>query len=220
MGKDIFWEDAAQAGERLPGCYILHGDEPVLVAEVRPPTRGSADTIPKVIVRDKEDNSKTLLLNDPLFHRFRNLPPIGWVNLEHYKSGVFLTRRPIRARQHGLNSSNVTVEMIRKGETEVKKSDIRYDTVARDAGYVQACKGDYPGMDEVLLHIREDTCIAVSPLYAIHRDGGGLRWLYRNIERVGLFPETNSLLLMGKNVYLREELMEDSRITLTDIKEF
>ena len=56
--------------------------------------------------------------------------------------------------------------------------------------------------------------------YAVIRDVDGIRWLYRDMDRVGLFFGADSLLLLSSKSFLREEIMADSAFTIGNIREF
>lgn len=212
-----FWESWEQAHERIQGSYVLYGDAPAFVDVVNPPeVPGAVPTASVSLLGESRTCSKPL--DDPLFHRFRKLPPVGWVNHVKQGNGVFLERRPVRSRQHGLSNNNVFVASKSAGAFSWR--DYNYFNVVKDKGYPLACKKDYPGMKDVITHIRADTVIAVSPLYAILRDDNGLRWFYRNLKKVGAFFDTETLLLFNQFSYLREEIGDSPAVTVGTIKEF
>lgn len=212
-----FWEDAQQASERLTNTYVLHGDTPFFVQTVSP---GDGET-PSAIGRAYPlEKSEIHNLDDPAFHRFRKLPPVGWVNCERYSEGLYLERRPIRSRVHGLNDNNVRVGFIPDQAVRLSFGDFSFESVVKDPAYAQCCVGEYPSLEETLSCIRSGTTIAISNKYAVKRDSEGLRWLYRLSERVGLFSGNASLLLANSSAYLREELVEDPAISVENIQEF
>lgn len=211
-----FWEDVGQAGERLSGTFVLYGDEPVLVERVEP---AGGDAI-GVIRRFPSSRTSRISLSDKLFHRFRVLPPMGWFNSVAHKTAMYAERQPVRRVGHGLSDNNVHVGIVQEGRTTPVFRDYRYNETARDTGYAEACKDSFPPLKDVLSHIREGSTIAIDSKYAVNRDAAGMRWLYRNRERVGLFAGAASLILQEKMKYLKEELFESPRITVEDIKEF
>lgn len=206
----MFWTDAAQATERLVGTFVLLGDEPVYVESIR--TNNSA-----VVRRYNQDNTLEVPLDDKRFHRFRKLPKVGWFNSERRAEALFFDRRPVRSRLHGLGRHNVTV--LRVG-AELQQADASYDREALDPGYHAANKDDYPSLEQVVTNLQERSTMALSPMYAVRRDDLGLRWLFRAKDKVGIFPDANTLLLVGKYNYLREELTESPIITTAKIQEF
>lgn len=217
MSKDMFWEDQVQAEERLSGTYLLHGDDVVHVRAIQGMDDGQVGAH---VTRMKDKKVELIPLSDPKFHRFRRLPPIGWVNNQEHQEGVFAMRRPVRARRHGLSDENVSVGRIERGGYQLRYDKYRYSFITADKGYDQACKDDYPALTDVLAHIREGSTMAVSAKYATVCDENNLSWLYRDDQRVGLFAGKDSLLLMGKHAYLREELTESPVITVENIREF
>lgn len=223
----FFWTDHVQAGERLNGTFILLGDDPIYVRGVVPPTT-SDDACPSMDYNPSGGGSKARVrLDDPLFGRFRKLPVLGWVNCEKSRTGVLLERKPIRNRQHGLSDSNTMVgELGGQGMgadpyvIRWKTRDQAFTNVATDPGYASACKGEFPKLGEVITHIRPTSTIAISNLFAIFRDEEGLRWLYRLNHRIGVVSGADSLLLMDKYKFMKEELTEDPIISVQHIREF
>lgn len=217
--KPIFWESWEQAAERLNGTYVLYGDTPCLVAEVRQPERMDEDA--KAVCRiNGESKNRYIPLSDPLFHRFRKLPKTGWVNSYRERKALYLERRPYRGRSHGLSDNNVTVGYLSSGSDELYYRDIRFRNVSDDEGWAEANQDVYPTLQDVFPVIKPDSTIAVSNLYAIHRDKSGMRWLYRNSDKVGTFSDVNTLLLFSKYRYLTDELNDSSAISVENIKEF
>lgn len=217
----FFWEDATQAQERLGGSFVLWGDKPAFIDEVIPVEQRGDVPYARVTLWPDGKQAK-LSLSDEGFSRFRKLPPTGWINYDKHSTALFLERRPVRSRQHGLSSNNVSCGKAGAGEEGYSLiwRDYTYETVARDKSYAEACVGDFPGLNDILQCIREGSSIACSSKYAVVRDVLGLRWLFRNSERVGVFPDTDTLLLVGKHSYLREEIADDTAISVSTIKEF
>lgn len=213
--SSFFWEDARQAQERLSGSFVLYGDNPVLIEEV---SSGAIPTANTIVYPTKE--RKVISLDDPKFHRFRVLPPVGWFNHSQQKSAFFADRRPVRRTLHGLSDNNVFVGYLRTGQSILKFNDFRYSRLAADVGYYEACREEFPALADALTHVRAETTLAVSPRLAVYRDADGLRWLYHNADRVGLFSGTDSLLLLSKYSFLKEELNESPAFTIENIKEF
>lgn len=213
----FFWVDAQQARDRLSGTYIRHKDDVVLVEEINISPDGVTPlaTVNRFPTGVRED----IRLDDPGFFRFRKLPPMGWVNTLTAKAALFLERRPVRRTSHGLNDNNVAVGQTSPGGI-VTFRDYRYRHVAPDPGYREAMVSNFPTLDEALSVVREDSTIAISLLYAIYRDPSGVRWLLRRTQKVGLFPNNDTIVLLGKNSYLREELVESPQITVKNIQSF
>lgn len=209
----IFWTDAQQAAEKLQGSYILLEKDPLYVERIRNDERGAPEIRGYLYPKRTAVNVK---LDDPRLHRFRVLPPVGWVNYKERKAAVYLSRRPRRTRIHGLTSENVTVSML--NETGNIVADwYRLDNIVQDEGYLLACNNDYPELEEVLQHLKENSSLALSSVYAVHRDKDGVRWLFRNTDKVGLFSGVGTLYLFSRFSFLREEMNEVFKI---DIKEF
>ena len=217
---DFFWTDTDQAIERLCSSVVLYDDKPVYVVEI---TRGE-DT-PKGVIyfcADPEQKLVKKLLNSPKFSRFRELPKLGWCNLS-YSQAVFLNRRVSVGRSHGLTAGNITVYEARHTDDSSSVSvsqRFSFDNVMNDQGFVECHEGVYPKLSDVLINIRENSTIAYSRTFAVLRDYQGLRWLYRGLEKVGLFSGADTLNLLQKYNYLREEITADKAFTLATIREF
>lgn len=207
-----FWEDPIQAIERLSGTYVLYGDDPVHVDRID-------ETRPEAEIRFVNGARSRVMLEDPLFHRFRKLPVCGWVNAERLGRACLVERRMVRNRQHGLSNNNVQIGELQEGSGHVFWRERNFGDIARDNGYSSACKGDYPPLERVFEAIRDNSTIALSPLYAMHRDEYGLRWLYRHGVKVGMFADNVSLLLLRNGVFLREEIVETKALPLHNIRE-
>lgn len=214
---DFFWTDHAQATERLGGSYILHNDSAVHVLDILS-NRGN----PKAVVTRFPSNiNEEILLSDKGFNRFRVPLPIGWVNNIQTKKAVFVERKPVRSRQHGFSRNNIVVYSFQGRRMELDTSrEVSYDTVVKDPQYQAAIKNDYPPLDLVLNKIKEGTAVAFSLDMVVMRDYTGLRWLYLNTDRVGLFVDTDTFLILGKFSYVKEQLSENPLFTVSNIKEF
>jgi hypothetical protein len=213
--SSMFWTDATQAAERLTGSHILYGDAPVYVMEVT--GRGE----PQATIRTWPEGGLTQVkLADPKFHKFRKLPPLGWVNYSKNKMAVLLERRPIRGRTHGLADNNTLVGSFDTENEILVYRNYSYSHIAKDPAYVEICKTGYPRLKDVLQHVREGTSIAFSPMYAIYRDQLGLRWLYRSKDKIGIFSDVENFLLPTKFRHFREELRDSSVFTINNIKDF
>ena len=93
--------------------------------------------------------------------------------------------------------------------------------VFKNEAYVnQSCQGIYPPLKDVLVTLKEKTSIAYSSKYAVFMCNEGIRWLYRNKRRIGLFTGVDTLCLFPKASCYREEIMEDPLFTLDKIQEF
>lgn len=211
----MFWTDSQQAGERLNGTFILYGESPAFIEAV------SSARNPVASARIYPTGQlQSLDLEDPRFHDFRVLPATGWVNNYENGEAMFIERRPVRSRSHGLNHSNTRVGYLPAERQHVLFGDYNYDTVARDRGYAEACSNTFPVLREVLDACRPDSSIAISKKFAITRDNLGVRWLYRMTERVGMFPNADTVMLAAKYKYLKEELETSSEISVANIQEF
>lgn len=220
ISTPFFWTDTQQAQERLEGSLVLYGREPVTLRNIREGEEGGSPRVDVTYCATPRTPAVQKRLDSPKFNRFRSLPIIGWVNSPTGQP-VFLERRVIRARAHGLNDSNVTVFDLGGKEYLIQPSrDFSFRDIWTTSGFVDSVKGDFPSLEDVLVHIKEKTIIAYSRRYAVLRDTLGIRWLYRNTERIGLFTGNDTLLLLQSTSFYKEEIMEDPLFTLNNIKEF
>lgn len=210
------WVDFQQANERLGNTTILYNQYPFLVAGCGPSTNG----VPLIsgTVYNRTPHTVQSVATDPAFHRFRKFPPTGWVNSVQVGSAVLVERIPTRSRSHGFNDNNIRLCYWR--DDCIRGLDERYSRFMRDSGYLEACENVRPTLDEVLAMIRSDTCISISNKFAIARDSNGMRWLYRNAKRIGLFIGADTLILLEGMQFYREELQLDPVITIRNVREF
>lgn len=211
----FFWEDATQAQERLQGSTILYKDVPVYVEMV---SGRKGDVIAAVAI-PADPKLHEISLSDEGFHLFRKLPVLGWFNHHGTSRALYLDRQSTRSRTHGYTDNNVRVGNLEDDATELFFRNYRFSTASRDEGYVDSNQGKYPNLVEVLSVIRTGSTIAVSPKFAIHRDKAGLRWLFHGMNRVGVFADTETLLLMGRFSFMKEEI-EESSLNISSIREF
>lgn len=218
-----FWEDRQQARERLLNTVVLYGNNPLWVQAIEATQDGSGRGNDiygmEYTGKDSKGVSAKHPMADPLFHRFRKLPPVGWFNSYAHKNAVLINRRPVRSRLHGLNSQNVEI-LISDDEGQLHRHDDKILAVVADKGYVESCYGVRPPMKDVLLHIKSGSTLAVSEKFAISRDKKGLRWLWRKNEKIGLFAGVDTVVLTEDAVFYREELQADPVVTVSTIKEF
>ena len=222
--SSFFWTDSQQASERLAGSVILYDNLPHYVAEIR---GGYADDVPRAFMsRGVNYNTSGKLIQRKLdsskFARFRELPPMGWVNLRPSKGGparaVFLSRISVRRMAHGLSDNNCRV--FDPSYNPTRLGGYSFMSVFADPGYEDACAGKYPDMSDIHLNLNDEESAAYSPLYAIVRDSEGLTWLYRKDKKIGLFSGTDTLNLLRTGRCFIEELTEDPRFTANKIQEF
>lgn len=216
---DFFWTDINQAVERLTQTVVMYDGEPVFIREVLLDSNP-----PKASVYFFTDGStKTKLLSSPKFNRFRTLPALGWMNpVDTKKIGInamFMNRRVISTRSHGLSSNNVVVYCLMKDSNEFSSGRLAFNNVYDDPGFLHIQTNQYPTLASTLQKIEDSSVIAYSPLFAVFRDNRGIRWLYRNLEPVGIFTGADTLNLLQKYSYLREEIMADPAFTCNNIRE-
>ena len=208
--KPFKWVDSAQAIDRLQGTYILYGNDPVYVHEIR------GDSI--LIKNFRTGTEHTVSLGDPLFHEYRKLPPMGWMNVRgrDAPSAVFLKRIPIRGRRHGLTTDGVVVQDV-SNNTLVRSSSMNIGHALKNKGYLDLLDGHYPSLEETLEKTPKGCTVAFSRKFAIYKDYGGLSFLYRNAEQVGLVSK-DTLYTFPDTDFYKEELTEQKAFSL-NIKE-
>ena len=220
---DIFWTDTNQARERLSNTVVMYDGEPVYILDIYSGDDFD-DRVPRAYLTycsAPNDPPKRKRLDSPKFNKFRDLPSLGYLNCPKY-GAVFLERRAARSRLHGLCDTNVSVQYFgRDGNTyDLRRMDGGWKLYYTTTGFLESCKDAFPTLEEVLLNIKENTSIAFSRKFAVYRDELGLRWLYRNEQRIGLFPNAKSLCLISKFKFYREEIMAEPKFTLDSIQEY
>lgn len=225
--SEYFWTDAQQAAERLQRSVVLYEGKPVYVDEIIP--GNTLTDVPVARIRpctDTDARSSRKVLNSPHFKRFRVLPTLGWMNSKDIKGrgALFLARRIASQRVHGLNDTNTTVSNWDFETTNIfpklSANTWRFSTICWDLGFTDMADNAYPSLEKVLANIVEGSAIAFSPKFCVMRDNEGIRWLFRNLERIGLFTGVDTLNLLSKFSYLREEIMSDPTITIRNLREF
>lgn len=221
---DFFWTDVQQALERIGRSVVLYDNQPYYVETVE----DHADGTPRARVRpcgDPEAKGDRKMLNSPKFQRFRELPNLGWMNNVGNKHGaMFLARRTMTTRVHGLNSNNIHCHaFIHNPNADLpilRPGDHTFANVMFNEGFVDCHNDKFPALTKILAIIKENTSIAFSRKFCVLRDATGLRWMYRNTDRVGIFTGVDTLNLISKYGYLREEIMSDPAFTLDNLREF
>lgn len=222
---EYFWTDSQQAGERLHQTVILYDGQPHYVERIDS-EHDFDDRIPRANLRPCDPTSpKTSRkqLNSPKFGRFRTMPNLGWMNSTQSGVGaVYLERRNLRATKHGLCTNNVTVHNFRFRDDwcGCETGAYNFSGFMFDKGFVDAHNGVFPSLERTLQNIRESTVIAYSRQFAVARCELGIRWLFRGTDKVGIFTGTDTLNLLAKFSFLREEIMADPAFTLNTIREF
>jgi hypothetical protein len=226
MTSEYFWTDMGQADERLRNTVILYDNSPVLVEAILSGDNYD-DKIHRISIRDcsnRNSGTSRKTMNSPKFKKFRELPKLGWMNSDTFELGaMFISRNTARTRLHGLSDTNTRLANIRYNTQDgfpVFCYDYRFMNFIYDSGFVNAHKGIYPSLDKILANIKECSSIAYNRNYCVIRDGTGIRWLYRGLDRVGMFTGADTLCILKKFSYLREEIMEDKSFTLNTIREF
>jgi len=213
---DFFWEDLAQANDRLSGSYVPYNGAVVYIREVQ---EGRDGPVAAANIYPTKKHS-FLPLNDKGFHRFRKTLPKGWTNCYSAKRALYLSRGAVRTTKHGMTTTNTKVGNISPPIFEMYWRDYDLGNVVQDEGYSQAVNNDFPDMREVLRIIKPEGVIALSNKLAISMDNEGLRRLHYHKDTVGVFTGVSSLLLTSKFSYLKEEILESPEVSFTSMTEF
>lgn len=222
--SEYFWTDAQQASDRLNRTVICYDNQPHYVDIVE----HHDDGIPRARIRpcsDRDSAGERKMLNSPKFKRFRDLPRLGWVNSANPSLGaVFLARRlTAGGRSHGLSNGNVLAlnfDFVTGGNPIVRSGNYSFTDFIFDKGFCDSHNRVFPSLDKILSNIKPNTAIAFTPLFCVLRTSDGIRWLYRETEKVGIFTGVDTLFLTTKFAYLREEIMSEPFFTLNNLREF
>lgn len=222
MSSDYFWSDIEQAQQRLAGSVVLYDDKPVYIDRVERHDDGHPRGLLRFIDGPEEFVRKKL--NSPHFGRFREMPRLGWFNPASgtVKGGaLFMARRATAGQKHGLVSNNITVKNFGYNEVcRLQTGNYSFSSVIFNKGWVNAHNNEFPALDAILQQIAENSAIAFSRKFCVVRDSDGLRWLYHNDTRVGVFTGADTLSIISRYNYLREEIMAEKSFTLNTIREF
>lgn len=207
MGKrlkdtDFRWADAEQASSRLRGTYVMYDDDVFYINRVHAPSTGLAAEGQHI----RTGKGASYPLDDPNFHGFRKLPPLGWVNLcgVDRPTAMYLRRLPARSNPHGLKNGRISCHELVKGSWNPSRSH-DFSGIVKDRGYRMGLDGDYPTPAEIMEKLRVPTTVAFSRLFAISRNLEGEFSLYRRADRVGSLREGE--IVVGKGTeWCKEEL--------------
>lgn len=223
--RDMFWTDTQQARERLQNSVVMYDGEPVYVENIQN-GEDFDDLIPRASIYFCKEPKKRLRkkLDSPKFKKFRELPPLGFMLSNNNSRCLFMYRTSNRTRIHGLSQRNVSVLAFNpeSGANEyfLRRDEYNFSSIYFDPGFVAACESSFPSLSKILLNIKELSALPYSHKFAVYRDSIGIRWLYRNSERVGFFSGADTLNLLEKTAFYREEIMEDPLFTLNNIREY
>ena len=220
LAQSCFWADVEQAQERLVNSIVLYDDQPAYVIEI---IGGFGDGIPRAnlyLGTSREATRKRL--DSPKFKRFRELPKLGWMNKPDRGTAYLISRTATRTRTHGLSDGNVRMTTYYPGEGGRfgRADNDRFSAIARTEDFMALHNGVYPNLSQVLEVIDKGSCMAFSRHYLVVRDSDGLRWLYRDTTKIGLFTGANTLNLLSSGTFYREELMEEPAFDINTIQEF
>lgn len=222
---DYFWTDVEQAQQRLGGSVVLYDGQPVYIDRVE----RHEDGHPRAELRDCASRGETIprkKLNSPKFKKFRELPNLGWCNPSEGVSkggALFCARRAVATRTHGISNSSIVVSNIsynENGSLSPQVGNYSFTNLMFNKGWVDAHNNEFPTLDSILNKIQPRTAIAFSRQFAVIRDADGVRWLFRDLQRVGIFTGADTLCLISRYAYLREEIMAEEKFTLNTIREF
>jgi hypothetical protein len=218
LADTCFWADTEQAQERLTNSFVLYDDTPAYVIEV---TGGFGDGIPRASLylgSSREATRKRL--DSPKFGKFRNLPKLGFMNNPEKGRAYLIRRIAARTRTHGLSDNNIRVTTFHPQSNSFDRPDTRFSTLARGENFLALHKGVYPNLSQILTVLANGSSMAFARKYLVARDTDGLRWLYRETDKIGLFTGADTLNLFTRFSFCREELMEEPTFDINTIQEF
>lgn len=219
--KLMFWTDINQASERLVGSIVNWNGEPVYIESVFANTKGQP-----VASCITEDDTKIIELSDEGWNNFRDLPVLGWFNLvserKNTVSPIYLERRAVRARIHGLSYNNTKIYRASdQGIENIRDTDLRY--YFRNPGYKETMKdvSNYPKVSTILMALSSTPSgVSFSRNFCVIVTEEGMKWLYRKTNRIGFFTGTDSLNLFPRHGFYKEELQACPSFDITKIQEF
>ena len=220
----MFWTDVDQANERLTGTIVSYGGVPTYIEEVR--TKSSGIYARAELLENNDSGTfSNISLEDKKWNKFRDLPRLGWFNCTDELGNlrpVYLERRAVNSRSHGLTNPNTQAWNIsNEGILRDRGHSIR--GYLRNPGYLETCKGDeeYPKLSTILMSVGEGISgAAFSSKFCVVSTEEGMKWLYRKSRRIGFFSGTDSLNLFPKQGFFKEEIEATPSFDITNIKEF
>lgn len=223
----MFWTDLTQANERLRGTFILYDNSrPFYVEQAIENDKGKACLYGYFCKSEGKISYQYIPLDDEKWNNFRTLPPLGWFNFitkDKTIIPVYLKRRAINTRTHGLTHNNSYTLTFRKGYDKPSKSEsVIFNNVFQNQGYIERCedKNNYPLCSEIVNSITENEGCAFSSLFCVFMSNEGIRWLFRKNQRIGLFTGVDTLTLFPKFSYLVEEITERANFDIANVREF
>lgn len=213
------WEGSDQANDRLQGTYIRFGDSIAYVRECSGDRNNLVVYYTIVGVGGGKNVSSSA--DDPRWHDFRLMPPLGWVNVETlgYPHAVLINRRTVRTRRHGINGDSVSLYSIQPGVGLAQERSINLGNVYESQGAAQAVLGEFPTVSEIIERLPNGCSAAASPLLCVAKDSSGLSKVYRKDEELGYITK-GGLYILPKFMYRVDELREEPNFDISEIKEF
>ena len=193
----MFWHGIDQARQRLAGSVVLYDGKPVRFGGVEGRECEVRDIRTGKIIR--------LNLEDKKFNDFREIPPMGFVNVPN--TLYYLRRNPVRSQTHGLIRGNVYVSYPSRGR--FIRDGVNYDYLVERNGdnYADRCEGKYPTFEQAVDICSSEQPIAFCPKYALVQDRGR-KTVFRGEIPIGILD--GSSVLLGKTfLCFREELQEN-----------
>lgn len=212
---DFFWENHEQAHQRLNNGVILFGGSPVFVQDVQAHTDG----VPRAhihLLPSKDATTKKL--NNPLFERFRQSVPLGYINC--FFGGAtrhcsFLERTTPRTVLHGLTNNNVGCQTLNYNGSFT--NDKRFMAYVYDQSFVDMAIGNYPTFKETAGSMIPASSVAIHRNYALVRNERGLISLFRGRKKIASVPDANTVLLLPGKAHWKEEIQDMSRGAFKDV---
>lgn len=223
----MFWTDVNQAIERLNGTIVNYDGSPTYIEEAYTSKKGQVVARAEFLRDNPNEDTKVVALDDEKWNNFRDLPKLGWFNYVRPASEeiipIFLERRAVNSRSHGLNGNNVSVWGTTNQGVEKQRYGGALRGFFRNPGYLETSQSEeeYPKLTTILMSLGSSPSgAAFSSKFSVVVTEEGMKWLYRKTKRVGFFTGTDSLNLFPKHGFLKEELERCPTFDITNIKEF
>jgi len=196
----MFWENLAQANQRLAGCVVNYAGHPV-----RFPSAIDSRTL--AVTKVVDSSSLLVSLDSEDFNNFRDVPRLGFMNLPG--SLVLLRRMPVRNQVHGLSRSNTEILEYHKTRGFIR-SEYNFDRLLANYGkYFDAmATGNYPDLSEAYEYSNRNQPLAITSKYAICCQDDGLKRLYRMSRPIGVVTDRNTIHLTSLTKFWQEDLQE------------
>lgn len=196
----MFWENLAQANQRLAGSVVNYDGSPVRFP-------AAIDSRSLTVTNIVDGSAMSVSLDSERFNNFRDIPKLGFMNLPG--SLILIRRMPVRGQVHGLSRSNTEILEYHKTRGFIR-SEHGFDRVLSNYGkYFSAmATGNYPNLQEAYEFSNRNQPLAMTQKYAICCQDDGLKRLYRLHRPIGVVTDRTTVRLSTGTRFWLEDVQQ------------